>query len=391
MKSMLFPKHHSPSVLCVTIVILVFILGRFSSSCQSQSFLIGGFGEGISASALASDGSMLAPKLLVEQVRPAFFTFHPKLDIVYCVTESMRNDAKAPSAITAYRFGRPADTNQMPTLTLLNSLKLDSDIPCHVSIDADGEFLVMSNYTSGSVVVCPVAADGSIKAASDNVQHKGTGAYAGKEPRAHCSAWDPSNRYVFVADLGLDRVLVYEMDRAKGKLRPAKNPEMVLPAGSGPRHIAIHPNKKWVYVINETALTMTAAFWDASAGLLKELQTTTTLPADTKRDGFSTAEVLVHPSGRFVYGSNRGHDTIASFLVDETTGKLSPIGHTSTNGKTPRNFRIAPDGAFLLAENQQSDSVVSFTIDLESGKLKSTGFSIQAMAPACIKFVPERK
>jgi len=371
-----------------------FMAISWSSFSEAQTFLIGGFGDGIYASSLDPDGKMVEPKMLIKQAKPAFFTFHPKMDVVYAVTESMRNDPVAPAAVTAYRFVRGSgDKATPPSLSLINSQPIDGDIPCHVSIDAKGEFLVVANYTSGSVIVLPVDNDGSIKPATHQVQHASddSGTASKKSPRGHCSVWDPTNRYVFVADLGLDKVFVYDVDRTHGKLVPSKNAFMAMAAGSGPRHISIHPNGKWVYVINESNLTMTAASWNAAEGRLTEIHTVSTLPQDTvDRKGFSTAEVIVHPSGQFVYGSNRGHDTIASFKIDSTTGRLTPIGHTSSQGKTPRNFRISPNGDFLIAENQQSDSIFSFRIDKASGELKPTGYSIKAPAPACIKFVEER-
>lgn len=361
-----------------------------SNRVDAQSFFIGGYGDGIYSSFLSPDGKMTEPKLAVKLAKPSFFAFHPKLEVLYAVTETMRNDPTAPAAVTAYRVGRASDALYTPTLTLMNSQPIDGDIPCHVSIDATGKFAVMANYTSGSVVVCPLAEDGSLKPASDNVQHKGVGEYASKSPRGHSSVWDPTNRYLFVADLGLDKVFVYELNRETGKLAPAKHSAMTLATGSGPRHISIHPNGKWVYVINETSLTLTTASWDANEGKLVELQTVSTLPAGVTGKGFSTAEVLVHPSGRFVYGSNRGHDTIAGFKVDDKTGTLTLIGHTSPGGKTPRNFRISQNGELLLAENQQSDSIFSFRINKETGELKPTGFSIKAPEPACIKFLEDK-
>ena len=358
-------------------------------SLFAQTFLIGGYGDGIYSSTLEADGKMTEPKLAVKQSQPAFFVFHPKRDILYSITESGRNDSTAPAAVTAYSFRRiDLTSGNPPVLTLINSQKIDGDGPCHVSVDATGEFLAIANYSSGSVVVCPISADGAIKPATSNVQHSNDESNIQRQVKAHahCSFWDTTNRYLFVSDLGLDKVFVYDLNRETGKLEPAKHPALLLARGSGPRHISIHPNGRWVYIINESNMTMTAAAWDSTIGQLTEIQTVSTLPVDAKGKNFSTAEVLVHPSGRFVYGSNRGHDTIASFRVDEQTGKLTSIGHTSSNGKTPRNFRITPKGDFLLAENQQSDSIHSFRIDAETGDLTATGFSAKAPAPACIKF-----
>lgn len=356
----------------------------------AQSFLIGGYGDGIYSSSLDSTGKMSEPKLAVKQRNPSFFAFHPKLDVLYSISESPRTDAGSPAAIAAYSFDRAqAASGGSLSLKLLNLQKIDGDGPCHVVVDAKGEFLAVANYGSGSALLLPIDERGALKPASSVVQHSGKSADPKRQDKAHahCSFWDPTNRYLFVSDLGLDKIFVYDFDRSLGGLKPAKHPSFSLAPGSGPRHLAIHQNGRWVYIINELNMTLTAAAWDATEGKLTEIHTVSTLPVDAEGDNFSTAEVLVHPSGRFVYGSNRGHHTIASFRVDPSTGKLTPIGHTPTGGKTPRNFRITPKGDFLLAENQQSDSVHSFRIDESTGELKPTGFSIAAPAPACIKFL----
>lgn len=355
-----------------------------TNTVQAQRFLVGGFGDGIYTSELQADGKMTEPKLAVKQVRPAFFAFHPTLSVLYSVTESARKDPAAP-AVTAYRFD-PKTFDATPVLTTLNSQSIDGDTPCHVSVDAKGEWLIAANYTSGSITLFPLGKDGAIQAAKGTSQYQGTGPNRSRQEsaHAHCSVWDPTNKFVLVADLGSDKVWVHAFDREKGEL--SVKGSMVTAPGSGPRHIAIHKNGKWVYVINELDLTINVANWDAGKGELASIQTISTLPKDAKSPDYSTAEVLVHPNGKFVYGSNRGHHTIASFKVDEATGKLAAIGHTPTNGKTPRNFRISPNGLFLLAENQDSDSVYSFHINQETGELKPTGFSIKAPMPACIKF-----
>jgi 6-phosphogluconolactonase len=379
----------SPWSLSAATVLVLIGLVMSSSQSYGQRFLIGGFGDGIYASTLQEDGQMTPPTLAVKQKRPAFFVFHPTLSVLYSVTENTRNDELAPAAVMAYRF----DAAEMlsgpsPQLTPLNGQRVDGDTPCHVSVDAQGEWLVIANYSSGSASVFPLDKDGSILKSTSTLQNQGTGPNTNRQEQshAHCTMWDPSNKFVMLADLGLDKVFVYAFDRSKGVLNASQHPFLKLAGGSGPRHLAMHPNKKWTYVINELNMTLTAASWDATAGKLTEMQTIGTLPADAKGDNFSTAEVVVHPSGRFVYSSNRGHHTIASFKIDEATGKLTAIGHTPTQGKTPRNFRISPNGQFLLAENQDSDSVFSFRINQETGELVSTGKSIQAPAPACIKF-----
>lgn len=363
----------------------------FQSQLKAQTFFIGGYGPGVFGSRLNEDGKMTEPKLLVEQGLPAFFAFHPKKDILYVVTESSRQDAKHPSKVVAYSITRADDLKTgLPTLTQINHQKIDGDASCHVAVDATGSFLAIANYTSGSVCLFPLGEDGSVQSVATKIDHqgpKGPNKSRQKQSHAHCVVWDPSNRFLLVADLGLDQIFVYELDRTKGVIVAAKNASFPLAFGSGPRHLSFHPNGKVIYVINELNMTLTAATWDSSQGKLTDLQTVSTLPKDARGDNFSTAEVLVHPTGKFVYGSNRGHHTIASFQVDEATGKLTPTGHTSTEGKTPRNFRLSPDGAFLLAENQDSNSVFSFRIDPKTGTLESTGHSISVPSPACIKFM----
>ena len=363
----------------------------FRSHLEAQTFFIGGYGPGVFGSTLNAEGKMTEPKLLAEQGLPAFFAFHPKLDVLYVVTESSRNDPKNPSMVAAYSVKPSSDANSgLPTLTRINSQAIDGDASCHVAVDASGKFLAIANYSSGSVCLFPVGEKGSVQPVAMKIDQRGSegpNTARQKESHAHCVVWDPSNRFLLCADLGLDKVFIYELDLVKGSIVPAKNASFSLAPGSGPRHLSFHPNGKWVYIINELNMTMTVAEWDGEQGKLSELQTLSTLPVDAKGDNFSTAEVLVHPSGRFVYGSNRGHHTIASFQVDESTGKLTPTGHTSTQGKTPRNFRLSPDGVFLLAENQDSNSIYSFRIDSKKGTLQPTGYSISAPAPACIKFL----
>ena len=361
------------------------------STLLAQTFFIGGYGPGVFGSTLSDDGKMTEPKLLAEQGLPAFFAFHPKLNVLYVVTESSRKDPKNPSMVAAYNVERTGDSpSGLPKLTRINSQAIDGDASCHVAVDASGKFLAVANYTSGSVCLFPVAENGSVQPVAIKIDHsgkEGPNQSRQKEAHAHCVVWEPNNRFLLVADLGLDKVFVYELDAAKGVIVPAKNGAFSLAPGSGPRHLSFHPNGKWVYIINELNMTMTVAAWDGAQGKLTELQTISTLPADAKGDNFSTAEVLVHPSGRFVYGSNRGHHTIASFQVDQTTGKLISTGYASTQGKTPRNFRLSPNGTFLLAENQDSNTIFSFRVDSKNGTLDPTGFSINAPSPACIKFL----
>jgi 6-phosphogluconolactonase len=241
--------------------------------------------------------------------------------------------------------------------------------------------------------VLPIAADGKLAPASSIVRHTGSSVDRARQeaPHPHSINLDPAGRFAFVADLGLDKVFVYRFDPAKGTLTANDPPSVSVAPGSGPRHFAFHPSGKFAYVINEMRSTVTAFNYDAQRGVLAVLatkapDTVSTLPADFKGEN-TTAEVQVHPSGKFLYGSNRGHDGIAIFAIDPASGSLTALGHESTGGRTPRNFGIDPDGMFLLAANQDSDTIHVFRIDQQTGKLAATGQSIDIPMPVCVKFV----
>jgi 6-phosphogluconolactonase len=364
----------------------------------SQVFWIGGYGPGIYASRLNADGSMVEPRLVAKQAKASFFAMHPTLDILYVVTETAINDRERAASLAAYQFDRAAyqagdwsDAKALE-LKLVNVERVGGNGPCHVTVDSAGQFAVVSNYGSGSVCLFPIRPDGSLEPESSVVEHQGSGPNAARQkgPHAHCAMVDPTNRWVLVADLGLDQVLVYRLDGSSKKLVPGPNPFFKLAGGAGPRHLAFHPEGKLVYIINEMGMTLTSAAWDSETGTLTQIATVGSVPEETLQAGWSTAEVLVHPSGRFVYGSNRGHNTIALFAISPKDGGAVRIENFSTLGNTPRNFRIDPTGQFLLAENQDSNTVHSFAIDRGTGFLKATGHSISAEKPACIKFMTVR-
>src|SRR5262249_7748111 len=248
----------------------------------------------------------------------------------------------------------------------------------------------LANYGGGSVEVVPVDADGKLGEPTAFIQHKGTGPNKSRQegPHAHSINLDAANKFAFAAHLGLDKVLIYKYDAEKGTLEPNDPPAGEVPPGGGPRHFAFHPNGKLAFVCDEMTSAVTPFAYDASKGALKQLETVSTLPKDAEAKGNSTAEVQVHPSGKAVYVSNRGHNSIAVFSVDPETGKLTLIQNESTQGKTPRNFGIDPTGAYLLAANQDSASVVVFKIDPATGKLTPTGKSVEVPSPVCVKFMP---
>ena len=316
--------------------------------------------------------------LAAETPNPSFLTIHPNRKYLYSVGEAQGGSVNAYSVDTA--TGK---------LKLLNTVSSHGDGPCHLNVDKTGRNLLVVNYGSGSSAVFPINGDGSLKEASSTIQHKGSGSDTRRQegPHAHSVNMSPDNRFAIVADLGLDEVKVYKFDPAAGKIEPNEPPFTKVKAGGGPRHFAFHPNGKQAYVIQEMGMAITAFKWDAQKGVLTETQTISTLPPgfNGSLKGLSTAEVVVHPSGKFVYGSNRGHDTIAVFQVKGE--KLEYVENVDTQGKTPRNFVVDPSGQFLLAENSGSNSIVFFKIDQKTGKLTPTGTKLEVGSPVCIRFL----
>jgi 6-phosphogluconolactonase len=255
-------------------------------------------------------------------------------------------------------------------------------------MDKEGRFLLVSNYSGGSVSVIAIREDGRLGELTDLVQHKGSSINPERQegPHPHSILLDPSNRYAFVPDLGLDKIMIYRFDSVHGKLQPNDEPWVSIRPGAGPRHFTFHPNGRFAYLINELDNTIIAFSYEAAYGRLRELQTVKALP-----EGFAgksyCADIHVTPSGEFLYGSNRGHDSIVAYKIDVATGKLTYLGHESTRGRTPRNFDIDPTGEFLLVGNQDTDTIQTFRIDGESGRLIPTGYMAEVPAPACVKML----
>jgi 6-phosphogluconolactonase len=270
---------------------------------------------------------------------------------------------------------------------LLNRVSSRGPGPCHVAVDKTGKWLFTANYDGGSVASFPIHEDGSLGEASAFFQHAGSSANKERQsgPHAHVVTLSPDNRFALVADLGLDRVLSYRVDSAKGGLAPNDPPFVTLAAGSGPRHVAFRPDAKFVYSLNELLSTVTTFRYDAARGSLKESQTLSTLPK-TWSGSNSTAEIVVHPNARFLYVSNRGDDSIVTFRINSGRGTLTWVDRTPTQGKTPRNFAIDPSGTFLLAANQDSGNIVTFRIDSGTGRLTPTGDMLEVPSPVCILF-----
>ncbi|MBI3463757.1 MAG: lactonase family protein [Planctomycetes bacterium] len=314
---------------------------------------------------------------------PSFLAIHPSRKFLYAVSERGDPAKGEAGGVSAFALN-PASGE----LTPLNQQSSGGAGPCHLVVDSAGKNVLAANYGGGSVVVLPIAEDGSLREASTFIQHEGKSVHPQRQagPHAHSINLDAANRFAVAADLGLDKVLVYRFDSAQGKLTPNDPPAAALSPGAGPRHFAFHPGGQFAYVINEMQSTLTAFSYDAKTGVLKDIQTISTLPPGF--DGRnSTAEVQVHPSGKFLYGSNRGHDSLAIFAIDQGTGRLTAVGHQPTGGKTPRNFGIDPTGAYVLAANQGSDTVVVFRVDQQTGKLAPTGVKIDVPSPVCVKMI----
>jgi 6-phosphogluconolactonase len=346
----------------------------------------GGKSQGIYRARIdLSSGALSGLELAAKIKDPSFLAIHPSGKFLYAVGEVGTFAGKTGGALSAFAVD-PASGN----LKLLNQQSSRGAGPCHVNVDREGKNLLVANYGGGSVAVLPIEADGRLREASDFVQHAGKSVNPRRQerPHAHSINLDPAGRFAVVADLGLDKVLVYKFDAAAGRLIPNEPPHASVAPGAGPRHFAFHPSGRYAYVNNEIHSTVTAFRYDSTAGTLSELHTISTLPGEHK--GNSTAEVLVHPSGKFLYVSNRGHDSLAIFRIDESTGRVSVVGHQPTGGKTPRNFAIDPTGQWILAENQSSDTIVAFKIDPQSGKLDPTGQKLEVPSPVCVRFLVAR-
>ncbi len=328
------------------------------------------------------DGSLHQVGLAAEIASPSFLAIHPNKHFLYAVNEVENFGGKKAGAVTGFKIDSSGTK-----LEKINDATSGGPGPCHLSVDKTGKFVLVANYSGGSVETLPINEKGELGQPVSFIQHNGSSVNKQRqgEPHAHSINLDPKNHFAVVADLGLDKVFVYRFDEKTGKLTPNDPASASLAPGSGPRHFAFHPNGKNAYVINEILSTATTFSWNADKGSLTELQTITTLPNGPVA-GNSTAEVQVHPSGKFVYGSNRGQNTIAVYSVD-SSGKLTHLENESTRGKTPRNFGIEPGGKYLIAANQDSDTLSVFKIDQKTGALDPVGETVPAPKPVCVKFL----
>jgi 6-phosphogluconolactonase len=318
----------------------------------------------------------------IKTSNPSYVAISPNEKFVYAVHEIARDGNGG--EVVAFAFNKKTGT-----LTFINQQLSGGDHPCYIEIDKTSKWVIIANYTSGSLSVLPVNADGSLGVATTTIQHQGSGKNIERQkgPHVHCTKLSADNHWLFVSDLGIDKVMIYAFDAATGKLTPAKDPFAATEPGSGPRHFTFHPNNKYAYLIEEMAATVVA--YKYNNGMLKKIQSISSLPVgDTGLIG--SADIHVSPDGKFLYASNRGRgksNTIAIFKIDPANGTLKTIGHQYTLGNIPRNFNFDPTGNFLLVANQESDEVVIFKRNKQTGLLTDTGKRINVGKPVCLKWM----
>ena len=331
-----------------------------------------------------STGKLSAAQVAAEVKDPSFLAIHPDGKHLYAVSEVNDTDGKPVGGVVGFQLN-PANGE----LTKINGQSSGGAGPCHLIVDPSGKNVLAANYTGGSVICLPIKDDGSLEEAASFIQHEGSSVDPRRQagPHAHSINTAPGNHFAVAADLGLDKILIYRFDPETGSLKPNDPAFVRTPQGGGPRHFAFHPNGKFAYTNNEILLSVTAFEFNGERGILNPLQTTSTVEDGTPLKGNSTAEVRVHPNGKYVYVSNRGPNSIAAFKIDQNTGLLERVGIVSTGGKTPRNFNLTPDGKWLLAANQDSKNVVVFKINDETGLPEPTGDEIEVPNCVCVRFL----
>lgn len=349
------------------------------ASAESWRVYVGTYTSGESKGVYQLDfngetGAAALKGLAVETKNPSYLALHPTEPVLYACSE-LENGA----GVAAYAIDETTGL-----LTLLNGQPAGGSA-CHVSVTRDGKYAAVANYGAGSCSVYPVGMAGSLGPAIASFQHEGSGVNPKRQtgPHAHSTNFDPSGRFLIVPDLGIDKLMVYRI--SGNSVAPNDPPFATVAPGSGPRHFAFHPAKPWAYVVNEMGNTVTAFAWDGKKGTLEAMQSIGTLPEDFTGES-TTAHIEVHPSGKFLYASNRGHDSVSVFAIDQATGMLTAKGQTRTGGKTPRNFTQDPSGHFLLAANQNSNDIFVFSIDQETGALTPTGTRVEVPSPVCLVF-----
>lgn len=313
---------------------------------------------------------------------PSFLAIDPSRRYLFAVNEITEFEGKPGGSISSFAIDQTSGS-----LTFINRQPTLGGAPCYVTVDKRGKSVLVANYVGGNIAAFQLESDGKLGPAT-SFQHQGSGPDKKRQekPHAHCIVLDAANRYAFSADLGIDKIVGYRFDSKQAVLLEGTPPAVSIEAGAGPRHLTFHPDGGFVYVINELNSTITAFTYSADSGTMKEIQTVSTLPGDFTEESYC-ADIHLSPDGRFLYGSNRGHNSIVVFAVDKKSGKLSYVEHVSTQGKWPRNFAIDPSGKFLLVANQHTDNIVTFRIDGKSGKLTPTGHVTEVPSPVCLRFI----
>ncbi|GAB2521438.1 lactonase family protein [Spirosoma aerophilum] len=321
-------------------------------------------------------GIMQPVQAVSNKKSPSFLAVHPSGNYLYSANEG----ADKKGGVGAYAVDRATGK-----LQFLNEQSSLGDGPCHVSVDKTGKMAFISNYGGGSLAVLPIKTDGTLGAASDSVQDVGKGPNAQRQEKSHVhsATLAPDNRFVYVANLSTDRVNIFDIDTKAAKVKPAATPYASVNPGSGPRHFTFHPNGKYAYLVEELTSTVAVFSRNAKTGALTLIdQNIKTLPADFSGQNTS-ADIHIDPSGKFLYQSNRGANTLAIFAIG-SDGKLTKVGDQPTEGKTPRNFLIDPKGDFVFVANQDTDNITIFRRDQKTGKLTYTGQSVKVPAPVCV-------
>ena len=333
--------------------------------------------QGIYVSRLDSKtGTMTPPELAGEMNNPSWVTVHPSGKFLFAAGEGGYPGGGAIVGFTIAADGK---------LTAVNKQTPNGNGPCHLAIDASGKMLAVANYGDGSVASLAIAADGALSPSAWADKHPVL--EEKHKPHAHSVDFAPGNRFLLSCDAGIDRIYVYRFEPNTGVLTANDPPYATTAPATHPRHLTFSPDGQFCYNIDEHSMSVTAFRFDAKNGALKQIQSIPTLPAGYEGKGQSTAELVMHPSGKFLYGSNRGHDSIVAFAVNPQTGELTLVGHTSTEGKTPRGFGVDPSGKWAFAGNQGSDSIVQFRIDQNTGALTPTGARFELGAPVCFQFL----
>lgn len=365
--------------------LLGILLSGIPAAAKKHILYVGTYTEGLANGIFVysfndQNGKLVDKKMPVLSNNPSFLVISPNQKFVYAVSELDNMDTNQSGGISAFRIEKKGN------LTMINQVLTHGANPCHVSISPDGKKLVASNYTGGNLTLFNILPDGDLSEMVQRIQHDGSGPFPGRqtEPHAHSAKFDSSGKYLFAADLGIDELKIYRVGTGEIPLSPNDQPFVKLAPGSGPRHFDFSADGRFIYVINELSSTITVLI--KYGGEWKQIQSVKTLPNDYKGESWC-ADIHISADGRFVYGSNRGHNSIAVFKRETNSGKLELIETVPVGGNWPRNFTLDPSGRYLLAANQKSNDITVFKIDQTSGKLTFTGTKVPNQSPVCLQFL----